>query len=1383
MGVAAILSNPNAFTNLFLCQKRFQIEKIPGKTFVGTGPTQNISQFVITVTILFAYPATIPLLPLFTFINPCQQTLPAALLSLGMPQSACKGWFLRLVTYLTEVLLCGGSTMYYCYAALLLSTVIEKLRRSLSILIQRKWKPTTIFRETLMLDNEISMMFRSCSVHIVLNEIVKEKNNSFQIDSYELSPFTFPVIISKYLYVLRRDKSFEYFMRCGDYIAPIVARNQEFKFWVPPNPRMQCFAMVHIVPKACKIWTHAQLEMEYRDGLIAYEDYRVPDTILLPVFDHRIQKALAATKKPKGDRNVGVNSGPEFKVFKSGLIIIQVEMRDSDSYHDGIDYTESPLFLMEFLFERYGYSAAAPTMFLFKIGFSEIMKSYVVSKTLAMVCWENYPPDWVKRPGQKVRVDGDFIIFRERPELTVTRVFQRFLTTSNTLWQYFESLHSKCGGGVNLQTAHMLKNVYIKTGQIRKWKGDDNLFHASVIQSLCINLTAQAEMGKRYFIFASKATTDPITEAFFNTFNHAVHFITCAPTQTPGFLSILGYMSAFDIPTWLMLMISGLGSGLLLHRLMWKKQKVLKSDWYPVSFVFNVLLAQGTKYIHVDKWIGGCWILVGVVITFFYQGENINRLTAPILPKRIETFDELLRSNLTIDSSHSSMDGLRELQTMPAEYEKIIGPGHSEYLFRLFESTMSEHYGDHILFLKLYYVKNSNMTMKQVRKKLKNRITVPRTFFEFMKELDPNYNFEKVSNCGQNVLVDTLGNIQAIEGRLRLGGVDPENIVVSKTNYGVTYENWLINGVPWPSSPFTIKLHSLFHSGKTKSKPTTIFRETLMLDKEISSLFRSCSVHIVLNEIVKEDENSLQIDSYELSPFTFPVIISKYQYVLGRDRRIDYFMRCGEYTAPIEAKNQEFKFWAPPNPRMQCFAMVHIAPKACKIWTYAQYVIEYRDGLRKYQDYGVPDTILLPVFDHRIQKAVAATKKPIGDPNIRLRFGPNFKVFKSGLIIIQIEKHDSDSYRDGIDYSESALFLMEYLFEQYGYSAAAPTMFLFKIRFSEIMKSYVVSKTLAMVCWENYPPDWVKRPGRKIGVNGNFIILRERPDFTVTRVFQSFLTTPNTPWQYFETLHSKCDGGVNLQTAFMLKNVFINTGQIRNWKGDDSLFHASVIQSLSINLTAQAEMGKRFFIFGSMTSTEPITETFFNTFNHAVHFLTCAPTKTPGFLSILGYMSAFDIPTWLMLMISGLGSSLLLHRLMWKKQKVLKSDWYPVSFVFNVLLAQGTKYIHMDRWIGGCWILVGVVITFFYQGENINRLTAPILPKSIETFDELLKSNLTIDSAHSSMTLLRQLETMPAVRESFRGHSQHLYRLFEITMLEKVGDLILFLKLYYSVLS
>ncbi|CAL8129394.1 unnamed protein product [Orchesella dallaii] len=630
--------------------------------------------------------------------------------------------------------------------------------------------PTTFLRETLTLDNKLSM-FRSCSVEIVLNEILEVTSTGFRVDSYELSPFSYPIIISNYQYALVTDIRFESFMRCGEYYAPIF-KNQEFKFVAPPNSRMNCFAMVHIAPKACKTWTHAQTEFEFREGFVMHRTYEVPETFLLTVFDHRIQKALAAAKKDqtKGDSTVDMNVNPPFKINKSGLILIHVEMYDSELDHTKIDYSESALFMMENVFQKIGYNVAAPTI-----------------------------------PGR----DKGAYILRIRPELTVKRLFQSFLATPNTSWQSFIVLHAKCMGGVRFRNMEFEDNA----GEIRKWKGEDRMIHSAVVHSIFLNVTTSATMAKRHFDFLTFTTTEPITEVFFNTFNHAVHFITCASTETPGILSIVGYISAFDMPTWLMLLGGGLASGLLLHKFMLMRQKVLKSDWYSVSFVYNIILAQGTKFIHFEKWIGGSWIIVGVVITFFYQGENINRLTAPILPKRMQTFDELLNSNLTIDSVHSSMILIRMLNELTDSYRKQGHPEQVEGFYQMFEKSLSETVGDLMLFLQIYYVKHTNMTMNQIRKKLQNRMLVPHTFHEFIKELDSDYHFGKISKCGQNVLVATLGNIKELEGRLRLGGTDQENIVVSKTNFGFTYDSWTFEGVPWPSIAFSMKMRSLFHSG------------------------------------------------------------------------------------------------------------------------------------------------------------------------------------------------------------------------------------------------------------------------------------------------------------------------------------------------------------------------------------------------------------------------------------------------------------------------------------------------------------------------------------------------------------------------------------------
>ncbi|CAL8143376.1 unnamed protein product [Orchesella dallaii] len=316
-----------------------------------------------------------------------------------------------------------------------------------------KKKPTTFIRETLDLDKELSILFHSCSVHIALNEIVKRTKTGYEINSYGLSPFSFPVIISNYLHVLRTIMNVEYFMKCDNSLAPLV-RNQEFKFEAPPNPRMQCFVMVHIVPKSCKLWAYSPFETTDDEGYTTFRSLLIPKTFLLPMFDHRLQKKLTADNQKNGYETAVISTRPDFKVFKSGLIIVKVEMHNSDLHHTGLGYTESALFMMESIFYIKGYNAAAPTMFLFKIRFSKRMDSYIISKTMAMVCWENRMYDRAHSIYSKVKA----------ADLSLKRVFQSFVATSTTSWQYFEALHSRCKGGINLYSRHVLGNVDKITG-------------------------------------------------------------------------------------------------------------------------------------------------------------------------------------------------------------------------------------------------------------------------------------------------------------------------------------------------------------------------------------------------------------------------------------------------------------------------------------------------------------------------------------------------------------------------------------------------------------------------------------------------------------------------------------------------------------------------------------------------------------------------------------------------------------------------------------------------------------------------------------------------------------------------------------------------------
>ncbi|CAL8140179.1 unnamed protein product [Orchesella dallaii] len=597
---------------------------------------------------------------------------------------------------------------------------------------------TTRMWEKLVLNKELAM-FEACSVHLVIEEIqyLVGKGKSI-IRSYELEPLNFPIIISNPRYIILGAQHIgrvSHSMTCDG--RPIVMNGPKFLFYAPPDPRSSCFVRVHIDPSGCK-------DLRYRgflktsSGSISPIYHRLSATYLNPVFDqkllHAIEVGLDSIHFEKS-MSEAVSGEMDFKIFKSGLIFIHVEIQKKRSHY-----------------RRLGHA-------------HYFLAKYMMSPT----CWEY-------REAVKYS-DGDisdlwFTYFR--------RVFQKITVTTETNWKYFESLQSKCSSGIPMYAGVKdLDNMEKDHQDVRTWK-EGGIVAAS--------------------------------EIVYNSIDDAAHFITCAPTQVPGFLSLVGYISSFDLATWLMLLVTGLGSGVLLQTILWKAQKVSKYDWYPATFVLNVLLGQGTPFIHLSRLIGGCWILSGIVISFFYQGENINRLTAPLSPKNMETFEELLKSNFTIHSVESNKILLQEIHHV-ATYAELRGPKYVEKFLKDYKKKYSKIVQYWVLFTQLFYFNNRNLTLKQINEKLTGRLIVPRTYEEMVEQLNEDYLYDIIQKCGFEAIIDRQVNIKAIETRLKSGGVRKSKIAISKSPYGFLSESWMFQEIPWPPTPFLIKVRSLLQSG------------------------------------------------------------------------------------------------------------------------------------------------------------------------------------------------------------------------------------------------------------------------------------------------------------------------------------------------------------------------------------------------------------------------------------------------------------------------------------------------------------------------------------------------------------------------------------------
>ncbi|CAL8140181.1 unnamed protein product [Orchesella dallaii] len=282
----------------------------------------------------------------------------------------------------------------------------------------------------------------------------------------------------------------------------------------------------------------------------------------------------------------------------------------------------------------------------------------------------------------------------------VRRVFQKIIVTPKTNWKYFESLQSKFSSRIPMYAGVKGLDSLAKGNQnVKDWAGKFSSVLAAIVQVLFKNFTLTPEDPEGGAVFQPITKTIAATEIMYNSNDDATHFITCAPTQVPGFLSLLGYISAFDLGTWLMLLATGLGSGLFLRMILWEAHKVSEYDWYSATFVLNVLLGQGTRVIHVSRWVGGCWIM-------------------------------------SVESNRILLDEIEYL----ASYEDKRGSKYGTRFRRDYKKKWSKVVDYWVLFTQLYYFNHRNMTMKQVFDKLAGRLIPPKTYYEMVQQLNKEYH-------------------------------------------------------------------------------------------------------------------------------------------------------------------------------------------------------------------------------------------------------------------------------------------------------------------------------------------------------------------------------------------------------------------------------------------------------------------------------------------------------------------------------------------------------------------------------------------------------------------------------------------------------------------
>ncbi|CAL8135917.1 unnamed protein product [Orchesella dallaii] len=642
-------------------------------------------------------------------------------------------------------------------------------------------------------------IFKTCSVNVVVNHAELDKKDEF-IGSYEIVPYNFPVILSFIRYNSTKKKRGKG-LYC-DNKKMKLAPNQGFHFYAPPAPKSYCFVQVYIAPKSCqKEWSY-NVPLPMSRKVI---NLLVPDSFLNPIFDLRT--------------NMTKVYADDFMFEKGNLLFIYVQRKP----YECPEYAECIFTLVDFLWS-YPYensvNGVLPTKILFEVEpFSNEGLGIVTSESVFTCSDYKTLHNIFHRACMKMGEEAQrnryvclraaTFIFWEAPEL---------VTYSNligiTSWKQLEAYRSKCRQNVLVT---MLKHTTVTTDQLYlsdltnqiKAANDSIQVEPFLVQLLCPNCTIISNMESQVSDLSIFSTFDllvspfPQTQFSVPTDSNHVHFVTCNSAEKEGYLSLLGYVSAFDVRTWITGFLASVISGRLWYRyakLPTSKVNRYHDKWFQAVFVYNVLLAQGTSAISKMRWITGSWIITGIILTYFYQGDNINRLIAPLSKSKLESFDEMLAENLTI---YSPFINTAEIE---AELNDLLSLGwNSSILGDSVANNSNDHVELNTVFGVLFYIKNVRITYKEVISILSRITQTPHSLLEGIPTLDFDYFVNKISKCDKHAYVDTLDKVERMKLQLKKHGIGGKRTTVSNHAYGQMINDWKFRGNPWPLDWFTLK--------------------------------------------------------------------------------------------------------------------------------------------------------------------------------------------------------------------------------------------------------------------------------------------------------------------------------------------------------------------------------------------------------------------------------------------------------------------------------------------------------------------------------------------------------------------------------------------------
>ncbi|CAL8138900.1 unnamed protein product [Orchesella dallaii] len=225
---------------------------------------------------------------------------------------------------------------------------------------------------------------------------------------------------------------------------------------------------------------------------------------------------------------------------------------------------------------------------------------------------------------------------------------------------------------------------------------------------------------------------------------------------------------------------------------------------------YKVLVGQSTSLTGSTRWLTGGWVLAGMFLTYNFQGNNIDQLTSPLDPKKLETFEEIFSNNLTLFS-------------LPSDYASHEFEFKHSYTSETIESLQRDHSDDPLwditdfTFSYMFLRQKIKLTENDAQEHLKRLVKSPMNFIESVAMIPFQFYVKQISKCGRDVFVDKLSRVNRLHYELtNIPDAQLENIAASKTPYGRVYPFLVSTYSEYPAEYFARRFSSLIQSGIAK---------------------------------------------------------------------------------------------------------------------------------------------------------------------------------------------------------------------------------------------------------------------------------------------------------------------------------------------------------------------------------------------------------------------------------------------------------------------------------------------------------------------------------------------------------------------------------------